>query len=85
MKYKIIIMKPAQKFILKQAKPQQERILKAINQLPDQGDIKPLSGHDGIYRLRIGDVRVIYTIENDILVVRVLFAGSRGDVYKSPF
>lgn len=85
MKYQIFIMKPAQKFILKQPKSQQERLLKAINQLPDQGDVKPLAGHSGLYRLRVGDVRIIYTIENDVLIVRVLNAGNRGDVYKAPF
>ena len=43
-KYKIDIMKPAQKFIKKQPKPQQERLLKAIKKLPKDGDIFPMSG-----------------------------------------
>ena len=79
MSYKIVIEKPALKFLQKQPQAQRERILKAIQGLPDVGDIKPMSG---LYRLRVGSYRVIYTVENDLLIVRVLTAGNRGDVYK---
>lgn len=82
MSYKIVIEKPALKFLQKQPQAQRERILKAIHGLPDVGDIKPMAGHPGLYRLRIGSYRVIYTVENDLLIVRVLTAGNRGDVYK---
>lgn len=82
MSYRVIIDKPAMKFLQKQPRQQQERLLKAIYQLPDVGDIKPMSGHDNLYRLRIGAYRVIYTVENEILIVRVLTIGNRGDVYK---
>lgn len=82
MRYRVIIDKPAMKFLQKQPRQQQERLLKAIYQLPDVGDIKPMSGHDNLYRLRIGAYRVIYTVENEILIVRVLTIGNRGDVYK---
>ena len=81
-KYKILIEKPAQKFIAKQSKAQQERLLKAIYGLPDSGDVKALHGYDNLFRLRVGSYRIIYTIENNILTVRVLTAGNRGDVYK---
>lgn len=79
---KIQIDKPAMKFLAKQPKPQQERLLRAIAKLPDTGDIKPMAGHVDLYRLRVGDYRVLYTVENAILTVRVLQIGNRGDVYK---
>lgn len=82
MSYRVIIDKPAMKFLQKQPRQQQERLLKAIYQLPDVGDIKPMSGHDNLYRLRVGSYRVIYTVENEILVVRVMTIGNRGDIYK---
>ena len=82
MKYQIVIDKPALKFLLKQPQEQRERLLKAINKLPDMGDIKAMSGHENLYRLRVGAYRVIYTVENKILTVRVLTIGNRGDVYK---
>ena len=34
------------------------------------------------YRLRIGDWRVIYRIENEELIILVLRIGSRGEVYQ---
>lgn len=82
MSYRIVIERPAMKFLLKQPQEQRERILKAIQGLPDVGDIKPMSGHKDIYRLRVGSYRVIYTVENDLLIVRVMTVGNRGDVYK---
>ncbi|MBU1171271.1 MAG: type II toxin-antitoxin system RelE/ParE family toxin [Proteobacteria bacterium] len=42
-------------------------------------DIKSLSGRDGYSRLRIGSYKAIYTINMEIIVIRV---GPRGDVYK---
>lgn len=82
MKYQIVIDKPALKFLQKQSPDQRERLLKAIYKLPELGDIKPMSGHENLYRLRVGTYRAIYTIENNILTVRVLTIGNRGDVYK---
>lgn len=82
MTYKIVIEKPAMKFLLKQPQTQRERLLRAIQALPDNGDIKPMSGYENLYRLRVGSYRVIYTIEGDLLIVRVLTIGNRGDVYK---
>ena len=82
MSYRIVIERPAMKFLLKQPQEQRERILKAIQGLPDVGDIKPMSGHKDLYRLRVGSYRVIYTVENDLLIVRVMTVGNRGDVYK---
>lgn len=82
MRYQIVLDKPALKFLQKQSPEQRERLLKAIYKLPDQGDIKPMSGHENLYRLRVGTYRVLYTIEGQILTIRVLTIGNRGDVYK---
>lgn len=80
--YKIVIEKPAMKFLQKQPQAQKERLLRAIQGLPDIGDIKPMSGHENLYRLRVGSYRVLYTIEGDLLIIRVLTIGNRGDVYQ---
>ena len=80
--YKIIIEKPAAKFIRKQPADQQKRILKAISQLPFSGDIKQMKGEPGLYRLRVGDYRIIYRVEHEVLTVIVMDAGNRGQIYK---
>lgn len=82
MKYRIEIDKPALKFLQKQPQAQRERLLRAIQGLPELGDIKPLGGYENLYRLRVGSFRVLYTIIGDLLIVRVLDIGNRGDVYK---
>lgn len=81
MTYKISIEKKAQKFILKQPKNRQTLIYKAIYNLP-AGDTRPLEGHKGLNRLRVGDYRVIYTIDNGKVIICVVDAGNRGDIYK---
>ena len=82
MTYKIVYDKPAVKFLKRQSAEIQKRIITAIHKLPSSGDIKPLAGHNNEFRLRVGSYRVIYSIENDILIIRVLDIGNRGDVYK---
>ena len=82
MKYKILIDKPAQKFILKQQPENRKRLLTAIGRLPDEGDRKQMKGYKDLFRLRVGDYRVIYSVENEELIVRVITVGNRGDVYK---
>lgn len=80
MSFAIKIKKSAMKFIEKQDKAQQKRILRAIYNLPE-GDIKKLKGQEA-YRLRVGDYRILYTIEYDVLVITVVAAGNRGQVYE---
>ena len=55
MKYTVTILKLAEKFIVKLPKPEKERVLKAIYQLPEGNDIKELRGkkNKGLYELRI--------------------------------
>ncbi len=81
MKYKIELLKKARKFIKTQPPKQQERILNAIYKLPD-GDVKALSGKQNAYRLRVGDYRIIYEIDNTILLITVVDVGNRGQIYK---
>lgn len=80
--YKIIIEKPAAKFIRKQPADQQKRILKAISMLPEKGNIKQMKGEAGHFRLRVGDYRLIYRVEHDVLTVVIMDAGNRGQIYK---
>ena len=56
-----------------------KRIKNGIEKIP-QGDIRKLVGDEKCYRLRIGNFRVIFEIENDILYIDKI--ASRGQVYK---
>ena len=81
MRYRIIIDKRAEKFIRKQAERVQERLLKAIYKLPEGTDIKKLKGSE-LFRLRVGNYRVIYSVDDEIKVIMVENIDNRGDVYK---
>ena len=80
--YKIDIEKKAEKFIRKQPKNQQERLIKAIYKLPYEGDIASVEGRKGYLRLKIGGYRVIFTVNNGAYIVKVIDADNRGQIYK---
>lgn len=46
------------------------------------GDVVKLAGQGGLYRLRVGDWRVIFTYEDDDLVVLALRVLNRRDAYR---
>lgn len=62
-----------------------KRIAKQIDRLADNprpiGAVK-LAGDDDLYRVRAGNYRVIYQIQDQALLVLVVRIGHRGDVYR---
>lgn len=62
----------------------QPRIQGAISLLakdPRPPASRPLRGRDG-YRLRVGNYRIIYTINDGVLLIMVVTIGHRRDVYQ---
>ena len=41
-----------------------------------------MSGYTNLWRIRVGVYRVLYTIEDGILTIKVLEIGHRKDIYK---
>lgn len=85
MKYTYNIHKKAMKFIMKQERKQQQRLLAAIYALPLNGDVKKMSGEENLYRLRVGEFRVLFEIHPQSAVVTLICvtdAGNRGQIYK---
>jgi mRNA interferase RelE/StbE len=67
-------------------RPVAMRVLKALAALEEMDDpstrCKPLTGPlAGLWRLRVGDYRVILDIQRDRLVIVALEAGHRSNVY----
>ena len=83
-KYKIEIKKSAVKEL--EAIPDKElkRIVKRIQNLSDDprppGCIK-LSDKER-YRIRVGNYRILYSIDDDILIVYVVKIGHRREIYR---
>ncbi len=82
--YKVIVAKSAIKELSKLPSKESLRLSEKINELKDDprppGCIK-LTGRKDEYRIRLGNYRVLYTIEDKILLVHVIKVGDRKDVY----
>jgi mRNA interferase RelE/StbE len=82
--YKVVIQDSASKALRKLDKPVRERVAAAIDALADNprpAGIKAIVGEPGAFRIRVGDYRVLYEIEDDQLVVTVVKIGHRSTVY----
>jgi mRNA interferase RelE/StbE len=80
--FKIEFKKAASKFIRSRSPKEQQKILTAISILPNGTDIKKLEGYTKRFRLRLGGIRIIYEKYDDRLLILIIEAGQRGDIYK---
>lgn len=83
-KYKITLKRSAVREIERLPKDDLKRVLAKIDSLalePRGEECIKLSGEEK-YRVRVGHYRILYTIEDDVLVVCVVKVGHRKDVYK---
>ena len=66
-------------------KRDRHRILQSIRELADEprphGSTK-LAGASDAYRIRVGDYRVLYTVDDAVVRVLVIRVGHRRDVYR---
>jgi mRNA interferase RelE/StbE len=84
-KYRIQIDRDAEKTLRRQGRTTKERLVKAILVLADNPhppNSRKLEGYDDLFRLRVGDWRIIYQIIDDQLLILVLEIGSRGEIYR---
>ncbi len=42
-----------------------------------------MRGHEQFFRLHVGDFRIIYTVDNGKLMICVVDAGNRGQIYRN--
>ena len=86
MAYKVIIRPLALKALKKIPELDQRRILKRVDSLaidPRPAGMRKLRGVKDLYRIRAGDYRVVYQIQDFILVVIVVQVSHRKDAYKN--
>jgi mRNA interferase RelE/StbE len=82
--YRIEWRPRARKAFLALDKPVRRRICEAVDALaadPRPAAAKMITGAHGVLRIRIGDYRVLYTIDEGQLIVLVLDAGHRSEIY----
>ena len=84
--YVITINPSALKELSKLPKATVKKAEKAINSLADNprplGVKKLKDSIEDLYRIRIGDYRIIYSIEDEIKIIDILRIGHRKDIYR---
>ena len=84
--YKIEFLKTAEKEFYKLPKEIQKRIAKKLESLkinPYPSTVKALKDGQGRLRFRVGDYRIIYRVETDVLVILVIKVGHRKNIYRN--
>lgn len=82
--YQVQISNRAAKALEKLPDGSFERITKAIQELaenPRPPGCKKMKGRQG-YRIRVGDYRVVYEIEDDKLLVLIIDVGHQREIYR---
>lgn len=85
MSYQVVFTRRAFRDMSALPQSDRARLAKRIDALA--GDPRPhgarkLEDMEGLYRLRVGDYRVLYTIEDDVITVTVVRIGHRRDIYR---
>jgi len=83
--YKVTFSKQADKTLRRMPRNTAQNVVKKIKELAvnpkRMRNVKKLTDHPG-YRLRIGDWRVVYTLNENEVLIHVVKIKSRGEIYK---
>ena len=83
--YKVIFTKSVKKDFRKIPKLEASKVLNEIEELaknPRSSKTKKLKG-EKLYRLRVGNYRVIYDIQDNLMLIFVVKLGHRSDIYRN--
>jgi len=82
--YSLQIKKSAARTLSQISKPDRERIIRRIDQLPNNpGAGSVLKGEfSGLRRIRVGSYRIVYEIRETELIILVVRVGHRSGVYR---
>ena len=84
-RYTVLLDKQPQKILRRLPRDLLARIDRAIRALADEprpAGCKKLTGHDNLYRVRVGEWRICYAVEDEQLIVLVVEVAPRGAAYK---
>ncbi|MBI5018644.1 MAG: type II toxin-antitoxin system RelE/ParE family toxin [Deltaproteobacteria bacterium] len=85
MVYRVELKPSADKALGKLTWHAQRRVGERIESLaadPRPPGVEKLAGEDELYRVRVGEYRVLYSIRDEVLLVLVVRIGHRRDVYR---
>ncbi len=85
MKYRIKVKRSAAKALKKIPKPDQKRISERIDNLAESlpnPDTSKMKGNNPFHKIRVGDYRIVYEIQDDVLLILIIKIGHRKDIYR---
>lgn len=85
MPYRIEFTRAADRGLSEVPRNNQTRIARRIDVLADDPrprGVRKLAGEGDLYRIRVGDYRVVYEIHEQVLLVLVIRVAHRRDVYR---
>ena len=83
--YEIVFARSARKELQALSQSIAERIIEKVELLalnPRLSGCKKLRGHSGLWRIRVGEYRIIYTIDDSNFVVDVSVVRHRSEAYR---
>ncbi len=83
-RYSVVISHTAEKELFRLPVRMIEKViavLKSLEENPHPVGSKKLKGYKNLWRCRVGDYRIIYAIEEVILLIDIREIGHRKDVY----
>jgi mRNA interferase RelE/StbE len=84
-RYRVEFSRPADRQFRALPAEVQRRIALKVNALADAPrprGAEKLEGVEALYRLRVGDYRIVYQIREQVLLILVVRVGHRRDVYR---
>jgi mRNA interferase RelE/StbE len=84
--YRLLIKQQPQKVLRRVPSDIRKRIdlkIKDFSTNPRPEGCKKLMGYDNLYRIRVGNWRISYAVEDEELILLILEISPRGDAYRS--
>ena len=83
--YRIEVTPRAEKDLHALAIRERQRVAEQIDALrtdPRPQGCRKLKGREDFYRVRVGDYRVVYRVEDEVLLILIVRIGDRREIYE---
>lgn len=83
--YRITALPAVDKDLDRLGRSVERRIAARIDALasnPRPSGVEPIAGKPGYYRVRVGDYRIVYSVDDRAEMITIVIVGHRRDIYE---